>query len=183
MERRRLMSHLVKCRVCKERFDTEQEDTIRIGKQSYYHKKCYEGWVREKDDPKAKGDKDYWYEAVVDFLYRDVQMAINFVKLNTQWESFTKPEKSMTPKGIYFAVRYYYTVIKGDKEKAQGGIGIVPSIYKESAQYWEELENKKSGTLEAIIQQIEARRSREKILITRREAPKKDKAKFSLDDV
>jgi len=177
------MAHIVKCRICKQKFDTDANDFTLVGQKSYYHKSCYENWIRERNNPQAKGDEDFWYESIVDYLYRDVKMSIDFKKLDSQWKSFTKPEKKMTPKGIYFAVRYYYSVIKGDKEKALGGIGIVPNIYNESARYWEDLEIRKSGTLDAIIAQIKSRQDRQVQTIVRHQAPKKDKTKFSLDDV
>lgn len=179
----KLMAHIVKCRICKQHFDTEKSDYALVGKRSYYHKSCYENWVRERNNPKADGDNDFWYESIVDYLYRDVKMSIDFPKLDNQWKSFTKPEKKMTPKGIYFAVRYYYNVVNGDKEKALGGIGIVPSVYKDSAQYWTDLEMRKAGTIDAIVEQIRARQDRQVQTITRHQTPKKDKAKFSLDDV
>lgn len=177
------MAHEIQCRLCKVRFDTEKEDFVLVGKKSYYHKKCYEDWLHGRNNVKTRGDEDFWYESVVDYLYRDVHMSVNFSKLKNQWENFIKPERKMTPKGIYFAVRYYYDVIHGNKEKALGGIGIVPNVYKESAQYWTDLEIKKTGTLDAIIKQIKTRQNRDVKLITRKAPEKKDKARFSLDDV
>lgn len=89
----------------------------------------------------------------------------------------------MTPKGIYFAVRYYYDILKGNAEKAQGGIGIVPNIYNDSAQYWVDLENKKSGTLEAIVEQIRQREARPVRYIQKTEKKTKPKTKWSLDNI
>ena len=89
----------------------------------------------------------------------------------------------MTPKGIYFAVRYYYDVLKGDVNKAQGGIGIVLNIYNDSAQYWVDLENKKEGTLEAIIKQIKEREARPVKMIQKPTKDNKPKAKWSLDNI
>lgn len=175
--------HVIQCRLCKTKFDTDKEDYVLVGQRSYYHKNCYEEWVKSRNNAKATGDSDFWQESLIDYLYRDIKMSIDFKKLTSQWEAFTKPDKKMTPKGIYFAVRYFYDVMHGDKEKAQGGIGIVPNIYKDSAQYWCDLENRKEGTLEAIIEQIKARQSRPVQVVAKRPAEKKDKAKFSLEDI
>jgi hypothetical protein len=109
-------------------------------------------------------------------------MKMDFSKIESQWRAFTKPERKMTPKGIYFALRYYYEVQKGDKEKALGGIGIVANIYNDAAKYWVDLENRKAGTLEAIIEQIKSREVRPIQTFVRTEK-KKDKSKFSLNDV
>lgn len=177
------MAHIIQCRICKNRFDTEKEEYVLVGQRSYYHKSCYEEWVRGRNNAKTCGDEDFWKESVIDYLYRDIKMTVDFVKLNSQWAAFTKPERNMTPKGVYFALRYYYDVLHGNKEKALGGIGIVPTLYRESAQYWENLEMRKSGTIDAIIEQIKARQNRPVKMVTHKATPKKDKSKFSLDDI
>ena len=176
------MAHIVMCRLCKKRFDTETEEAVIIGKQSYYHKACYEDWKKNKDDAKGNMSAEFWYEAMVDYLYRDAKVSLDFTKLQSQWTNFTKPGNNMTPKGIYFTVRYFYDVQKGDPTKAQGGIGIVKTIYNESAQYWVDRENRRAGTLEAIIEQIKSRDARPVQKILQRER-KKDKSKFKLDDI
>ena len=176
------MAHEVKCRLCKKVFDTETTDFVLIGQKSYYHKDCYEEWTTSKN-LKGEMDKEFWKEAIIDYLYRDVKMSIDFSKLQSQFEHFTSEGRKMTAKGIYFAIRYYYEIKKGDPEKAQGGIGIVLSLYNESAQYWVERENKKEGTLEAIIEQIKQRQGREVQHIVRNDAPKKPKNKWNLEEL
>lgn len=176
------MAHVLQCRLCHKPLDIESEPYTLIGQKSYYHKKCYDDWVSKKNDPKSILDADFWYESVVDYLYRDVKLAIDFAKLQSQWKNFTKPDKKMTPKGIYFSLRYFYEIQHGDKDKSLGGIGIVPSIYKESAAYWTDLEMRKKGTIDAIIAQIKERQERPIALITRTNK-KKDKSKYDLNDI
>ena len=177
------MAHKIQCRLCKVYFDTEKEPFVLVGKKSYYHQKCYEDWITKRNDPKAELENEFWYENVIDYLYRDVKMSIDFSKLKSQWANFTKPEKKMTPKGIFFTLKYYYDVMKGDKEKALGGIGIVQSIYSDSARYWYDLEERKSGTIDAIIAQIKERQDRKVVVMNRPEEKKKDKARYTFDDV
>lgn len=181
------MAHIVKCRICKQQFDTEKlsvKEWIMPNPRCYYHRTCYEDWKANRNNLKASGyEDDFWYESLVDYLYRDIKMPIDFTKLQGQWENFTKPAKKMTPKGIYFAIRYYYDILHGDIDKAQGGIGIVPNIYNDSARYWIDLETRKTGTLEAIIQQIKQRQSRPVQQIQRKDSIKKDKTKWSLEDI
>lgn len=174
------MAHEVMCRLCKKRFDTEKEEAVIIGQKAYYHKTCYDEWKRNKDDMNAKMSDDFWYEAMVDYLYRDVKVSLDFVKIKSQWNSFTR--NNMTPKGIYFSIRYFYDVQKGNPEKALGGIGIVKNIYTESVQYWIQREDEKKGTLEAIIQQIKAREDRPVQQIIKKEKTNK-KTKWSLEGV
>lgn len=177
------MSHIIQCRLCKTKFDTEKEDYVLVGKRSYYHKRCYEEWVEGRNSAKTNGDEDFWKESLVDYLYRDVKMVMDFAKFDSQWRNFLKPDKKMTPKGIYFAIKYYYEILHGDKEKACGGIGIAQSVYSDAAQYWTDLEVRKAGTIEAIIEQIKARRARPTHKIVQHTVPKKEKNKFSLDDI
>lgn len=175
--------HKVMCRLCKQYFDTETEEAVVIGQKSYYHKTCYDEWKSERSGPNGHMSEDFWYEAMIDYLYRDVKLGgMDFPKIMSQWKSFTGPKHSFTPKGIYFAIRYFYDVQHGDADKALGGIGIVPSIYNQSAQYWIERENKKVGTLEAIIEQIKQREVRP-IREIKRFEKKKPEPKFSLDDI
>lgn len=181
------MSHVVKCRVCGVRFDTdkidEQEWIMPVPKY-YYHRKCYEDWKSNKNNVKANNkEEDFWYESLVDYLYKDVKMPINFSKLNKQWKLFTSPNKGMTPKGIYFSMRYYYDVLHGNPEKALGGIGIVSNIYKEAASYWVDLENKKEGTLEKIIAQIHTREARPVVKISSKKEKKEIKTRWNLEDI
>lgn len=181
------MAHIVKCRLCKEQFNTDKiprEDWTLVGQRSYYHTSCYNEWVKAKQSVTSNvTDEEFWRESLIDYLYRDIKMQIDFSKLDSQWKAFTKPERKMTPKGIYFAVRYYYDVIKGNAEKAQGGIGIVPNIYSDSAQYWVDLENKKAGTLEAIVKQIKEREARPVQYIQKNTKQTKPKTKWSLDNI
>ena len=178
------MAHIITCRICKKKFDIDAEDYVLVGQKAYYHKACYDEWRGTKDHVTANNtDENFWYEAMVDYLYRDVKMGdMDFSKIRRQWGNFVKPSRGFTPKGVYFAIRYFYDVLHGDVQKAQGGIGIVSSIYNDSAEYWVKMENKKEGTLEAIIQQIRERNARPVIVVTRKKE-KKNKARWSLDDI
>ena len=176
--------HQVTCRICKKKFDIEKEEYVLIGQKSYYHKSCFEEWKGQKDSVRAHNqDANFWYEAMVDYLYRDVRLpGMDFQKVLSQWKNFLKPGRNYTPKGIYFAIRYFYDVMHGSSDKALGGIGIVPSIYNQSAEYWVDRENQKQGTLDAIIAQIQARENRPSIQIVQKQE-KKNKSRWSLDDI
>lgn len=173
------MTHMVTCRLCRKKFDAEKVQFVLVGQKSYYHKRCYDEW---KNNLNAKGEMlpDFWYEAMIDYLYRDVKMAIDFSKIQSQWANFIKPGRGFTPKGIFFAVKYFYEVQHGDCSKAVGGIGIVPSIYSQAAQYWTERETQKAGTIDAIIAQIKSRADRPIQRIIRKE-PETPKTKWDLN--
>ena len=180
------MAHIVKCRICKQEFDTEKlssDEWVLPSPRFYYHTSCYNDWKANKNNLKAGGKNEtFWYESLIDYLYRDIKMNVDFKKMSSQWNNFLKPGKSMTPKGIFFAVKYYYDILHGDKDKAQGGIGIVTSIYSDAAQYWTDLESKKTGTIDAIIEQIKSREARPVQTMVRK-SKIKDKSKFNLDEI
>lgn len=173
---------MVTCRVCKEKFDIsslqEGTDWIQPSPRFYYHKKCYETWKNGK----VSVDKD-WIPLIYDFLARDLKVSYNYHLCETQRKKFIE-QHNFTNKGIYFALKYFYELKKGDFTKAHEGIGIVPFVYKESAQYWIGIEKKQQGTLLDIEQQIRERLNCQKISV--KASPKKKKVvvqKFSFDDI
>jgi hypothetical protein len=78
----------------------------------------------------------------------------------------------MTAKGIYFAIKYFYDVKKNDASKSENGIGIIPHIYEDSCEYWQERERREAGICAAIEQQI-LEASKQKTVMVKIEKPKK----------
>lgn len=167
-------AHLVKCRICNQYFDANESDYMMPSKNYYYHKKCYESWQVEKDDVKNNTvQEDLWLDATWQYLNRDLFINPNFMVVKTQWDRLLN--KKRTPKGIYFALRYFYEVKKGDKSKANGGIGIIDYIYEESVSYWAERELRGEKIVELIEQQVKERLNREKVEIKRIKPTRKKK--------
>lgn len=172
---------LVTCRICKEKFDKDKtqkdEYWVMPSKNWYYHKKCYEDWRNTS----IQSETD-WVGLIYDFFSHDLKVSYDYHMCEAQRKKFVTQNK-FTNKGIYFALKYFYEIKKGDWDKSHGGMGIVPFIYKESAQYWVAQENKHNGFLAAIEQQILERKNREVINLTQTKKKTKKKAKFSLDEV
>ena len=149
---------IVQCRICKEKFNRldpsllEGVDYVKPSKLMYYHKHCYDNYQSSKKDINATMDDDVWFNAMWEFLTKDLKYSFNFVKVKNQWSSFLK--NKMTAKGMYFATRYFYEVKKGDVSKSENGIGIIPHIYKESGEYWVGREVRDAGICAAIEKQI-----------------------------
>ena len=149
---------LVKCRICKEQFNRldpnliEGVDFVKPSERMYYHKKCYDEYQNSKLDVHANMTDELWFQAAWDFLRRDLKYGFNFVKVRRQWESFLK--NKMTAKGMYFALKYHYEIKKGDVTKSENGIGIIPHIYEDSRDYWQEREERDRGIVAAIEEQI-----------------------------
>ena len=103
---------IVHCRCCKGNIDrnTEKEgvDWIQTSKTWFYHKKCYEDWVYNKDNLHATKEDSEWMQYAYNYLTKDIKIPINYCKFKSQWENFTK--SNMTSKGIYFSLRYFYDI-------------------------------------------------------------------------
>ena len=64
------------------------------------------------------------------YLQQDLKIVCNYAKLYKEWKRLI--QKGRTPKGIYFALKYFYDVKHGDTSKSGGSIGIVDYIYDEA---------------------------------------------------
>lgn len=180
------MAHIVHCRICKKEIDIDStHDWVMPSTNYYYHTSCYDSWIQRKGDRSLSTERtaEEWFDLLKDYIYRDIKIPhLDWSKISSQWRNFLKT-KNFTPKGIYFAVIYFYEIQKGNVELAKGGIGIVSNIYYEAAQYWANLEAKRKGTLEGIVKQMIARQNRTVINVVdvaRRNGPK---VRFSLDDI
>jgi hypothetical protein len=131
----------------------------------YYHKACYEDFAKKRGaikegDIDIEVDDDMWKGAVYDYLKKDVRIPLDFRKFSSQWDNFLK--KNMTAKGIYFTLRYFYEIEKGDATKSENGIGIVPHVYERGTCYWGERNLRDKGICARIEEQI--RQSREQVV-------------------
>lgn len=183
-----MAKHEVLCRVCNQRFDTyllkEGSEWIMPEPRYYYHTKCYEDWKIKKNSPNLEQEIEngiLWIDATYDYLHKELRIPVNYVKMRQQWASLLK--KGRTSKGIYFAVRYFYEVEKGNKDRAQGGIGIVDYIYDRSAQYWVNRERNGERILAQIEEQVQALQTRDTVTIERKRKPKKQKKVIDLDTI
>lgn len=179
------MVHRVMCRACRNYFDrdllVEGIDWVKPSVNQYYHRSCYEEWAMKKGDINANFTNDKWFEALKYYLNHEIKAPIDYRKLTSQWNNFLKQNK--TAKGIYFAMRYFYDVEKGDKEKSQGGIGIVSSIYQDSCNYWVEQFNHDNLVLKKIEEQAQTQITRQIKEISQIKKPTNRKKVTSLDNI
>lgn len=145
------------CRICHKKInkliEVEGQDWIMPSKNYYYHAICYNNWAKKNDDIHAKATDEEWYQSLLYYLNHTIKAPIDYKKLGSQWNNFIK-QKTKTAKGVYLAVKYFYEVQHGDKNKCQGGIGIVSYVYNDSCQYWRDREEKESGICARIEEQI-----------------------------
>ena len=172
----------VHCRVCKQAIDRQNETGwIMPATKQYYHEKCYADWVEKKDDLHAKASDNEWFEALKYYLSHVIKAPVDYKKVTSQWRNFLKQNK--TAKGIYFAIRYFYDVQKGDKDKSCGGIGIVSSIYDDSRAYWYDREEKEHGICARIEAQMREQAMQKQIIIKQAKRKSIRGKAISLEDI
>lgn len=124
------MAHKVKCYYCNHVFDRDAEPFVPIeGKRRYAHKACYDKAINEeKENEEAKNKlEDYIKEL---FNYKVLPEAVN-----RQIKEYIT-DKNYTYGGMLNALRYFYEIKNGDKEKAHGRIGIIPYVYEDARIYY-----------------------------------------------
>lgn len=165
---------LLQCRICKRRDidkSTQQEDIdyIRHG-NCYWHKECYEERERrrKKIDIHDENSDSFWKDAAYNYLKREIKIEVTNIFF-LQWEQYMKSTNPFySAKGIYFALLYFYEIKKGNKDKSNGGIGIVPYIYEESRTYWYGREKKQQGIVADIERQMREAEHRQKKVVTKK---------------
>lgn len=122
------MSKEVKCLYCGKYFDREKEPWEKPRGNRYAHKSCCENRsVEEKEE-----DEFYKYAHAL------LGESYNYSKTKSQANKYIKSGK--TYKNIILALKYFYEVKENSTAEANGGIGIIPYIYDEAIEYWEEKE-------------------------------------------
>lgn len=165
---------LVECRLCKQKINRDLDDPsswIMPSKNYYYHTKCYNDWKNNIADVNSTATDEAWFEGLWNYLAKDLKIEIDWSKTKSQWKNFLK--QKMTAKGIYFTIRYFYEYGGGDPKKSKNGIGIVPSVYQQSCEFWANKERREKGICARIEQQIMEMRSQN--VITVHQKQKKEK--------
>lgn len=185
------MAHVVHCRLCKHDINKDNLDEwIMPSKNWYYHKACYEDFVKKKGrisegDLTVEADDDTWFNHVYEYLTKELKMPVNFIKFKSQWTNFLADKKNpKTAKGIYWTLRYFYDIQHGDPSKSENGIGIVSHIYKEGTEYWGARRLRDQNICAQIEQQIRQLQQQPTVVI-KQERPKKAavRADIDLDDI
>lgn len=120
---------MVKCPICGETFDANVEPYVMVSTRRYAHEKCFQS-KQERED-KIKRDKEN-LEAYIKELFGYKKLP---EKVNRQIKNYVE-EKQYSYSGIHKTLKYWFEIKKGDLEKANGGIGIVPFVYNDAFEYW-----------------------------------------------
>lgn len=123
------MAHKVKCIYCQQIFDRDKYPFVQVSSRRYAHKEC-----AEKEQSRLKqeeADKIALETYIMELLGDDFVTPRVRKQINTYIEQY-----QYTYSGIKKALIYFYEVKGNSKEKANGGIGIVPYVYKDAFNYY-----------------------------------------------
>jgi len=123
------MAHRVKCPGCGETFDRDKVPFEHL-KNRYWHKECYLNSIKNKsaEDTASVLLNEYICKLFeTDYVGARVQKQIKDMVVNYKY-SYS---------GILGTLKYWYEVKKSSKEKANGGIGIVPFVYADAKKHYE----------------------------------------------
>ena len=101
------MAHIVKCRICGERFDTEKEPTFR--KSNWYaHQKCYD----EREAAKSQDEKDL--DHLMEYCSRLYGRLFNYNQTLRLAKSYHE-KNGFSFSGIERTMKYVYDIYKSNR--------------------------------------------------------------------
>ena len=142
---------MVTCIYCKQRFDRDKIPAIEVKNRRYAHKEC----VKRKEEllTQEEKDKEAFYEYVKKLLGDDYTPA----KIAVQVKHYLTDYK-FTYSGMLQSLIYFYEIKGNNIEKAKGGIGIIPFIYKDAYNYyyalWLANENNKDKDVSTYVPEV-----------------------------
>lgn len=122
----------VKCPGCEERFYREDEEFTHVGNR-YWHTSCYEKQQSEKD--KAEKDLRLLEKYICNLFELEFVSPRIRRQINTMVSTY-----NFTHSGILGTLKYWFEIKDESLKKANGGIGIVPYVYNDAAEYFQMLE-------------------------------------------
>lgn len=128
------MAHMVKCKVCGNQFDRDKVSCILVSARRYAHKACAEkaGLTGENIEPPQK-DQDLI--ALEDYIMKLFGEEYINVRIRKQIKEY-KEQYNYSYSGMLKALIYFFEIKGNSIEKANGGIGIIPYIYKDAYNYY-----------------------------------------------
>ena len=121
------------CKICGKQFDRNAEQAVIAGPRRYAHQKCLPtGELVPMENP-IDPERDKLNNYIINLLGKDY----NAARVKKQIKDFK--EQGMSYSGMLKSLIYFYEVKGNSKEKANGGIGIVPFVYKDAYNYYYDL--------------------------------------------
>ena len=127
-----MAKHIVKCAICGQQFDTNLILAVKHGARRYAHASCEPD---NKDFVELGPEADPELIKLKEYIASLLGDAANWALINKQITKF-KTENGYSYNGMLKSLVYFYEVKNNPKDKAMGGIGIIPFIYKDAYNYY-----------------------------------------------
>lgn len=127
------IAHIVKCTVCGCSFDRDKVQAVRSGARRYAHYNCLP--TGELVELPKKEEKDPDLVALEEYVKKLFDEDYVNARVRKQINDF-KEEYNYTYSGMLKSLVYFYEVKGNSLEKSNGGIGIIPFVYKDAYNYY-----------------------------------------------
>ena len=125
------MAHNVKCTVCGKIFNRDKIQAVKVGARRYAHYSCCQvGELVPLENP-VNEDLIKLEEYISNLLGEDY----NHARVNKQIKDYTS-QYGYTYSGMLKTLIWFYDIKGNPKEKANGGIGIIPFVYQDACNYF-----------------------------------------------
>lgn len=132
-----MAKHIVKCSICGQMFNRDEIQAVRTSARRYAHAAC------DPDNTdlvplviKEANNSDYI--KLMDYIKELFGDTANYAQIKRQLKIYIN-DNHYTYSGILKSLVYFYEVKGNSKDKANGGIGIVPFIYQDAYNYYYDL--------------------------------------------
>lgn len=192
---------LVKCKRCGEMINREVEEFVALS-SGYAHKSCEEQFQIKKNtvtcqkckqpinkltDEYIKKGSGYIHKSCISTEEVEKAELNNYIceifhlktpgPANNNLINKFHNENGYSYKSMYYALKYYYEIKKGSVEKAQGRIGILPYIYDDAKNYYDNL----TRTQNVILHNVEKQLTQKENIIIVKLPPRKKKKQIDLE--
>ena len=167
---------MVKCKYCGMQFDRNAEPFVEVSARRYAHKACAE--KHQAAIPQDEQD----YAALETYIKKIFKEDNINIRIRKQIKDF-RQEYDYTYSGMLKTLYWWYEIKGNSTEKANGGIGIIPFIYKDACNYYynlylaqeanENKEIKKQEIKEITIISPQAERKKVKLFSFENEDPER----------
>ena len=121
---------MCKCAICGKEFDRNAVQAVRHGARRYSHWTCEPNGELVPMENKIDPELDKLNNYIIKLLGENY----NAARVKKQIKDFK--EQGMSYSGMLKSLIYFYEVKGNSKDKANGGIGIIPYIYKDAFNYY-----------------------------------------------
>lgn len=122
------MARNTKCPVCELLFDRDKCDFVHH-KNRYYHKVCYDSLTA------AKTQEEKESKELEEYIMKMFNETYVNARVRRQLKQF-KEQYGYSYSGMLKSLVFFFEVKGNSIEKANGGVGIIPYVYKDAFNYY-----------------------------------------------